>query len=201
MAELGPLVDRASRGDPAAIDELLAENLPALRAFVRLRMGPTLRAKESAGDVVQSCCREILEHLDRYRVRGHENFRRWLFTTALRVVRNKAKFWQRERRDAGREARHPDPGESASGAAFSDCYRTLVTPSREVLAKEEIERFERAFDGLSDEHREVISLSRIVGLSHQEIAQQMERSEAATRQLLHRALAALAVALGEDAPR
>ena len=72
---------------------------------------------------------------------------------------------------------------------------------RVALAKEEVLLFEAAFDTLSDEHREVISLSRIVGLSHQEIGEQLGRSEAAARQLLHRALAALAVAIERGARR
>jgi RNA polymerase sigma factor (sigma-70 family) len=159
---LGPLIERATRGDCGAVEGLLALQLPALRAFVRLRVGPKLRARESASDLVQSVCREILENADRYDFRGAESFKRWLFTTALRVVRNKGKYWAREKRDLRREA----------------------------LAKEEVERFERAFESLSEDHQEAISLSRIVGLPHQEIAEQMGRTEAAVRQLLHRALAA-----------
>ena len=185
--------------DPAEIEELLEQHLPALRAFVRLRMGPTLRSKESASDLVQSACREVLENADRYQFQGDENFKRWLFTTALRVVKNKAKYWQREKRDAGREVRQRARSTSfGSGASFSDCYRSLITPSRDALAKEEVERFEQAFESLAEEYREVISLSRIVGLSHKEIGEQMNRSEAATRQLLHRALAALALSLGRN---
>jgi RNA polymerase sigma factor (sigma-70 family) len=192
---LGELVDRASRGDAAAIDELLTTHLPALRAFVRLRMGPTLRARESSCDLVQSICREILENAERYRFRGEDNFKRWLFTTALRVVKNRAKYWQREKRAARREASRRPPDSIGTHASFSDCYRSLITPSREALAREEVERFERAFETLSEEHREVISLARIVGLSHAEIAKQMNRSEAAAKQLLYRALTALSLAL------
>jgi RNA polymerase sigma factor (sigma-70 family) len=195
LAELDPLVDRASHGDPAAVDELLATNLPALRAFVRLRMGAGLRAKESSSDLVQSVCREVLQNFERFQFPGAENFRRWLFTTALRVVKNKAKFWQREKRDAGREVRRPKISGSQSGASFSDCYRSLVTPLRDAVAKEEVERFEAVFGVLPEDYQEVISLSRVVGLSHKEIAHHMARSEAAVRQLLHRALAALAIAL------
>jgi RNA polymerase sigma factor (sigma-70 family) len=179
----------------AEIDDLLAEHVPALRAFVRLRMGPTLRAKESASDLVQSVCREILENRERYRFQGDDNFKRWLFTTALRVVKNKARYWQREKRDAVREARRGGSSASHGGASFSDCYRSLITPSRDALAREEVDRFERAFETLTEEQREVISLARIVGLSHKEIAQHVGKSEAATRQALHRALAALALAL------
>ncbi len=56
---------RVPDGDPESIEALLAEHLPGLRAYVRLRMGPDLRAKESASDLVQSACCEILEHSDR----------------------------------------------------------------------------------------------------------------------------------------
>ena len=49
-----------------------------------------------------------------------------------------------------------------------------------------------------EHYREVIVLARIVGLPHGEIAARMERTEAATRNLLGRALTRLAEEL--DAP-
>jgi len=61
--ELESLVHSASRGDGIAIDELLHRYLPGLRAFVRLRASPAVRAKESASDIAQSVCREVLEDL------------------------------------------------------------------------------------------------------------------------------------------
>jgi RNA polymerase sigma factor (sigma-70 family) len=51
---------------------------------------------------------------------------------------------------------------------------------------EEIERAERASEALSDEHREVITLAKIAGLSRAEIGEQMERSEGAVKVLLAR---------------
>jgi type IV pilus assembly protein PilW len=75
-----------------------------------------------------------------------------------------------------------------------DCYRTFCTPSGVLQAREEVERIEAAFDALPDDYREVITLSRIVGLSHAEIAERSGRSEGATRTLLYRALGRLAEA-------
>ena len=69
------------------------------------------------------------------------------------------------------------------------------TASQLASANELSERMERAFDQLSEEHREVIALSRIVGLSHAEIAAQLGRSEGAVRMLLSRALVAYTAAL------
>ena len=70
-------------------------------------------------------------------------------------------------------------------------FGSLLTPSRVAIQAEEVAQLEAAFDELPDEYREVITLSRIVGLSHEEIAQEMGRSPGATRVLLHRALARL----------
>jgi RNA polymerase sigma-70 factor (subfamily 1) len=185
----------SSRGDPEAVEVLLQRHLPGLRAYVRLRMGADLRAKESASDLVQSTCREILENLDRYRHRGASNFRQWLFTTALRKVQNRLAYWRAGKREIGREAARPrDPRGDESLAAL---YQTLSTPSRRLMHQERVEALERAFDALSDAHREVILLARIVGLPHSEVALAMRRTEQATRSLLHRALAELAERLEE----
>ena len=66
------------------------------------------------------------------------------------------------------------------------------------MAGEQAERIERAFQGLPPDYREVILLSRIVGLSRAEAAREMGRSESAVRNLLHRALAQLAQAVEDE---
>jgi len=183
--------DPATPGDEAAVDELMERYLPRLRAFVRLRMGPQLRAKESASDLVQSACRDVLEHMDRYRHRGEANFRQWLFMTALRKVKRKAAYYGAARRDAAREVR-PATG---SDEQLAECYRTLSTPSRQLMLREQVERFEGAMERLPENYREVILLCRVVGLPHRAVAETLGKSEEATRSLLRRALAALAAEL------
>jgi len=184
MEESRELAERASRGDGEAIDELLTRHLPGLRAFLRLRMGPELRARESVSDLAQSTCREVLEHLDRFRYQGEANFRHWLYATALRKVKNRVEYHQAQKRDHARELRADE--------CLAAVYQTLSTPSRRLMGREEVEALEAAFERLSEPHREVILLARIVGLSHAEIAAATGRSEQATRSLLHRALAELA---------
>jgi RNA polymerase sigma-70 factor (ECF subfamily) len=156
-------------------------------------MGPELRAKESASDLVQSTCREVLGHLDRFQHGGEVQFRRWLFTTALRKIKNKLAFYRASNREQGREV--AAPGSSDNLGALAGVYGGMSTPSAEVMAREQIERLELAFDGLSEDHRKVITLARIVGLPHKDIAAEMGRSESATRMLLFRALGQLGIAL------
>lgn len=194
------LASEASRGDPPAIEALLARHLPGLRAYVRLRAGPAVRARESVSDVVQSTCREVLENLDRFRWGGETGFRRWLYTTALRRILNKHEFHTAQRRDMRRDVPLQDAARvGASGEGrLPDLLAyaaSLSTPSGVAIAREQAERIETAFDGLSDEQRELIVQSRLLGLSHREIAEASGRSEGAVRVALHRALVRLAALL------
>jgi RNA polymerase sigma factor (sigma-70 family) len=80
-------------------------------------------------------------------------------------------------------------------AALSQCYSRVLSPSGQAVAAEDARVLERAFDTLPEHYREVISLSRIARMSRAEVAIQMRRTEDSVRNLLSRALAALAEAL------
>ena len=67
----------------------------------------------------------------------------------------------------------------------------MCTPSREAIAREQLGRVEQAFESLPDDYRRVITLSRIVGLSHAEIAEVLGRTPGAVKTLLNRAVVRL----------
>lgn len=180
----------ASRGEPAALSDLLQRYLPGLRAFVRLRAGDVARGREEHSDIVQSACRDVLENLARYRHGGDEGFRRWLYRTALRKIADRHEYYHAKKRDVAREG--------AQATNWSGAGDNSPTPSQHAIANEEAQRIDRALDALPDDYREVIVLARYVGLSHREIAEEMGRSEVAVRTLLSRALARLAELLDDD---
>lgn len=197
-SDIDALTQAAANGDREALATLLEMYLPDLRAFVRLRAGHAVRARESRSDLVQSVCREVLEHGETFRHASESAFKRWLFTTALRKILNRRDYLQAEKRDARRDVGQAQ--ESASDARLLECYRTFSTPSRGAMLREEIERIEQAMEELSDDHRTVITLAHVAGLSRAEIAEEMGKTEGAVRTLLHRALAQLAVRLGQLEP-
>ena len=168
----------------------LARHLPQLSAYLRLRMGRELRTKESVSDLVQSACREVLQHRDRFQHRGEAQFRHWLYKTAQRKLLNRLEYWRAEKREVARE--HDVQADPGGDDALAAMHLTLSTPSRSLIRRELAESIEAAFQELSEPHREVILLSRIVGLSHEDVAREMGRTVSATRSLLHRALAELA---------
>lgn len=171
------------------IEQLLDRHASELRAFIRLRSGALLRSLESTADLAQSVCREILQHRERFRHPDQEGFRKWLYIMAARKISNRVEYWRAEKRDAQRVVAM-DPAEDFDG--LLSCYRAFCAPSGALRTKEEVRRIESAFEQLPEHYREVITLSRIAGLSPQEVASEMRRTEASTRTLLFRALAKFA---------
>ena len=121
--------------------------------------------------------------------------------------------WQRRQlggeAGSGQEHRRIDPPrQHAAGdgctepaedeAAFLDAYRRFASPSGAAMTLEELRGIEDAFAMLPEDYREVILLSRVVGLKRPEVATQMGRSEASVRNLLHRALLRLSALLDES---
>lgn len=177
------LFDDATRGDRGALDQLLQRYLPQLHAYVHARLGAELRARESSLDVVQSVCRQLLE-ARKFDFHGEERFRAWLFTAALNKIRDRHRELHADKRDVAREREPIDP-ESATIAIH------LLTPSQAVIGNETAAAVSASLAALTEEHREVVALSRLVRLPHRVIAEVMGRSEEATRQLLARAMVRL----------
>lgn len=191
------LAERAAQGDEQALGQLLDRHLPSVRAFVRAHMGPQLRARESSSDLVQSVCRELLTHQERFQHPGEHGFEAWLYTTARRKIANRARDLGRDKRDAQREIGGLDASAiDGLGAA----YARMSSPSGHALRREEIAQLEAAIDQLPDEQKEVLTLAHLAGLSRAEIGAQMGKSEEAVRALLHRAKARLSILMGAGEP-
>lgn len=178
------LYDQATEGDQDALDRLLQRYLPQLHAFVHARLGAELRARESSLDVVQSVCRELLSARAQFDWQGEDRFRGWLFTAALNKVRERHRRLHADKRDVAREV-DADAADSFAAVAH------LLTPSQDAIGNETTAALRASLAALSEEHREVITLARLVELPHRIIAEIMSRSEEATRQLLARAMVQL----------
>ena len=130
-----------------------------------------------------------------FEYRGESSFKHWLFRRAENKIRDRVRFWQREKRDSGREEPIAAPRDDRAEREFVEQFANFCTPSRHATTREQLESIEAAFASLPEDYREVILLSRVVGLSHAEVANEMGRTPVATRTLLSRALARLATAL------
>jgi RNA polymerase sigma-70 factor (ECF subfamily) len=175
---------------PTIRDRILA-SLPDLRRFVSRRMGPALRARESASDIVQSTCGDLLRNADAFEERGGQSFDAWLRAAAENKLRNRARHWKAERR-------RPTPGqlgEPERDAADDRAAAEETQPDCQAELQDEVERLRTALEALPAEQRRILELSQIQGRSHAEIAAETGRSSEAVRKLVARALARLSADL------
>ena len=123
----------ARAGDQHAFDSLFARTMPQLIAFLRVKVGRLVGARESVRDLAQSVCREVLEDMDDFEYNGDAAFRHWLFQQASRKIIDRHRYLRRARRDAGREVAVDAPETEVQ--SLLDCYATFCTPSQVVGAR------------------------------------------------------------------
>lgn len=197
-------VDSASRGEEPAIEHLLEEFLPDLHAYVRRHAGRLAVARESSSDLVQSICRELLEHMGdgRFEFRGVGPFRKWLYRAALLKISARRRYHGAEQRDPARERGAGSPGADTSSASVprAEAADPGRTPSAAAELNEELDRLLAVLDDLPPRYAEVLGLAQGDGLSHLEIANRLGISESHSRVLLARARARLASLVRRDEP-
>ncbi|MAG56728.1 MAG: hypothetical protein CMJ83_10595 [Planctomycetes bacterium] len=179
---------KARGGDRNALDRLLDHVQGRLKRLAEGRIGPGLRAKIRTSDVLQSTYLDVVKSVQRFDGDDEDAFVAWVARIMENNIRDKGKYFQ------ARKRREPDgPTVSLNEA---DKVRTPgPTPSMEAVRAEDLVLVSRALDGLAEDYRQVILLRMVEGKSHKDVGDVLGRSEAATRMLLSRARAALALEL------
>jgi RNA polymerase sigma-70 factor (ECF subfamily) len=185
------LVRGAVAGGPEAVDALYARVAPRVLAYVRMRMGPSLRARMDSRDILQATLLKSFEHFGEFQGAGRPALMAWLARIAEREILDRADYHQRARRSAERET--PLDGEDALAARVTSVLSRMIRDER-------AEKLAEAMAGLSDAHREIILLRKFQELPFREIAARLDKSEDACRMLLARALSALTLRLAGKTP-
>ena len=161
------LVERSRRGDLRAFEQLVVRHHEVV-----LRVSARVVGDDDAEDVAQDAFLRAFHRLDRFR--GDAPFRAWL----LSITHNTALS------TAGRHARVA-PSESVEDQE-SD-VRTERTPAEQLELRERLARLDTKLKGLSPEHRIVLVLRDIEGLTYEEIARITGTPLGSVKGRLHRA--------------
>lgn len=175
------LLRQAKKGDRVAFENLVKIYRPRLEAFIHLKFGFEIRGMVEFDDVVQETFFRAYNSIETLRASKETSFFTWLAGIAKHVILNEARFHQR---------RPTAPHESKA-------MTSEPSPSRILRRNERFARLEEALDSLSPDHREVILLARIEGLSLAEVAKRMKRTQGAVAQILWRALKSLRKRFGD----
>lgn len=179
---------QALSGSDAALDAVYQRVGPRLLAFIRMKMGRSLRSRLESRDILQATLLRSLERLEDFEGSDARSLLGWMMRIAEREVLDRADFHGRQQRDANRE---DDVADHADLQA-----RTRSALSR-LIIDERAERLDAALATLTDAHRQVIVLRTFEELSFAEIGEVLGRSEDASRMLFARAMTALTLALSK----
>ena len=153
-----------------------------LLSVIYLRMGPELRARMDPEDVLQEVAIEAVNSWKT--LSAEQNAGAWLVTLARRKV---ARILRDQLGVAARDPRREHA--IKTDLPLADRRSGPVTNADR---KDRLELLEQAMERLSEDHREVILLMKIEGMSAKEVGERMQRSENAIHLLLSRALKRLA---------
>jgi RNA polymerase sigma-70 factor (ECF subfamily) len=170
------LVRRAQSGDAWAFDRLVLKYRPRI---VELTMRYT-RNPADAEDATQETFIKAYRGLRHFR--GDCAFYTWLYRIASNCASNVLKS---RRRDFLKNT--IDFAEFRDAARLPSRLREMATPEELALTADIHGTVNSALDGLSEEHRTVITLREIDGLSYQEIASAMSIPVGTVRSRVFRA--------------
>ena len=190
------LIERARRGDRAAVTELLQAHERRLYN-VCLRM---VRHRDDAAELTQDAMLRIVQHLDEFR--GDAKLSTWM----TRIAMNGCLSFLRKRRlrqtvslDAG-GADETTGGRAALAQAIAD--HREPSPGSRVEQAERLEQLREAIGRLEPDHRAVLVLRDLEQMEYQEISETLDWPLGTVKSRLFRARLALRQAIGAgDADR
>jgi RNA polymerase sigma-70 factor, ECF subfamily len=171
------LVEKARRGDRAALSQLLEQHQQRVFGFGMKMCGDAEDAKEVAQETLLTMARTMRDF------RGEASISTWLYTVAR-------SFCIKKRRRTKGEPGHHEPLDSVSEDAARD-GDPVSTPEQALLGRELRDAVTAALNQLDPDWREVIVLRDIEGLGAAEVAEVTGLSVAAVKSRLHRARVAL----------
>ncbi len=171
-------VTLAQRGDVQAVGRLYDQHHEALFRYIWVRVGENQLAEDMTGDVFM----RMLDALPRFRPTDVP-FRAWLYRIARNMIVD-----------------HFRKVKSHSVEPLQESHAEIDSEDNPALTVEQklsSERLHQALESIDEVQREVVSLRFFAGLSLEETATALEKTEAAVKALQHRGLAALRQALSE----
>ncbi|MBI5543047.1 MAG: RNA polymerase sigma factor [Deltaproteobacteria bacterium] len=173
------LLRRLRRGDERAFAELVKANQDRVFDLVFRMLGD----REEALDLSQEIFVSVHSSVGRFR--GESRLSTWIFRVAKNHCLNRLKYLSR--RERGRSTEISDVPESVLEANAPS-----QRPDDAVSVGETRAMVQQAITELDEEHRLLVVLRDVEGLSYHEIASITEQPEGTVKSRLHRARAALA---------
>jgi RNA polymerase sigma-70 factor, ECF subfamily len=196
------IVAKLRTGDPTSLAQFIELRRPQLMAYIERQLGSALRRKVEPDDIFQDTSAEAVRSLAGAAISERDPFG-WLCQIAERkIIDLHRRFFDAQKRDAGREVPLSAPSGSDSEAQNAGLINMLVasmtTPSQAFSRNAREEKLFEALGALPEDQREALRLRYIENLPSKQIAERLGKSDAAVRVMLTRSLKKLQDLLGEE---
>jgi RNA polymerase sigma-70 factor (ECF subfamily) len=169
--DLRRLVERAQKGDRAALEELYLRHFDRVYSYLHMSVGN----RHDAEDLTNQTFMKMLESIDRFEWRKVP-ISAWLF----RIAHNLAMDHFRANRRWQPEEEPPEPKDSAERSAEDEALQSIGRRSMLEM-----------IESLSPDQQQVLTLKFVFNFSNSEVATILGKTDGAVKSLQHRALASL----------
>lgn len=174
-------LEKAKMGDRGALGRLLGRQEGGLRAIIMRRLDGLLEERAHVSDLLQSGFLVVIQKLPDFRGTSEEQFTAWVIRIIENRIRQRRRFFMASKR------------RPKSGPGLATFLAPAKEPSSGTRRLEDVEILARAFDALPEHYRKVLFMSITEDRSQEEIAEKLGKTLAATRMMLSRARASLAM--------
>jgi RNA polymerase sigma-70 factor (ECF subfamily) len=182
----------ARAGNNSAQGELLRRFEPWLRLLARVQLDSRFAAKFDASDVVQQTLLEAVKAFPQFRGSTEAELTAWLRQILAHALAHEIRRYHgTAKRDITQEVSLEAELAQSSQRLGALLAESGPSPSQQAARCELDVLLADILARLPEDYRDVIVWRHLEGLSHDEIAQRMNRSPGAVRMLWVRALAAL----------
>jgi RNA polymerase sigma-70 factor (ECF subfamily) len=178
----GGLVAQCQAGNPDAFARLVAlHERTVFNLALRLTGDP-----EEARDVSQDVFLQVYRKLPRFE--GRSSLKTWIYRIVVNQCHNRQRWWRRRRKDRSRPLEELTAAEEAR---LNEAGKAVPGPHEELERREAHRRVEVALGEVSFEHRAILLLREVEGLSVQQVAESLGLPEGTVKSRLSRAREAL----------
>lgn len=180
------LIAIARTGSIEALERLLEMFRDQLWLLVDRELGDRLRAKLNPSDLVQDTLLDVHQAFGQFNGQTASELFAWICQILRNNLLDAHKFYDRDKRDVGREV--PIGGEYSTASADPAVIAPDRPPDENATAAESAAVLDRALARLSPQHRQVILLRNREGWPFPEIGAYLNISTDAARKLWVRAV-------------
>ncbi|GMU83542.1 MAG: RNA polymerase sigma factor [Planctomycetota bacterium] len=192
------LLDRATAGDSAALEQLLIPYQGRLLNRLERKLPPALRNFLAPEDLLQETFVEVFRQIQRFRPQGIGAFVRWLIMVTDGRLINAIRQHATLKRGGGRLGVDPTIDGSSAVPLLELLHVDSQSPSRTYAGQEAATAIATALGSIKPDYRDAVRLRFLEGLEVPEIARKLGKSEWSVHKLCSRGLRELREVLGEE---